>query len=219
MAKKDAQALVPAQTPSRRWRNAIVEHAEVDPATLRPNDKNWRLHPRFQAEALTGALDELGWMAPICVNRTTGNMIDGHLRVELALEQGEPLVPVDYVDLTPEQEALALAVFDPLTSLAETDNEVYTALLASLETVDGTLGELLDDMRQRYTIEPPPTMDELSGQHAEPSESAFWPKIALAVPPDVYDRYVRLLHTMPGESDVTQFIALLDVVEAGEATA
>jgi hypothetical protein len=67
------------------WRNRITETAEVDPATLVPNPKNWRTHPRAQLDALAGVLGEVGWVADVLVNSTTGHVVDGHARVELAL--------------------------------------------------------------------------------------------------------------------------------------
>ena len=50
-----------------------------------------------------------GWVAEVLVNRTTGNVVDGHLRIELALTRQERTVPVTYVELTQAEEALVLA--------------------------------------------------------------------------------------------------------------
>jgi hypothetical protein len=61
------------------WRTRIVNHAEVPPAELVPNPRNWRTHPPEQQRALAGALAEVGWVAEILVNRTTGHVVDGHL--------------------------------------------------------------------------------------------------------------------------------------------
>ena len=44
--------------------NRIVETGEVDPKKLLPNPKNWRKHPDNQAEAMSGILDEIGWIQP-----------------------------------------------------------------------------------------------------------------------------------------------------------
>jgi hypothetical protein len=41
-------------------------------------------------------LSEIGWVAEVLVNRTTGNVVDGHLRIELALDRQEPTVPVTF---------------------------------------------------------------------------------------------------------------------------
>lgn len=95
--------------PSPAWRNRIVGHADVPPADLVPNPRNWRTHPKDQQRALAGALGEVGWVAEVLVNRTTGNVVDGHLRIELALERAESSVPVTYIELTDEEERLVLA--------------------------------------------------------------------------------------------------------------
>jgi hypothetical protein len=87
-------------TASATWRNRIAGHADVAPAALVPKPRNWRSHPREQQLALAGALGEVGWVAEILVNRTTGHVVDGHLRIELALARAEPTVPVTYVELT-----------------------------------------------------------------------------------------------------------------------
>lgn len=90
------------------WRNRIVGSGEVAPGGLIPNEKNWRLHPRRQVAALEGALDEVGWVQQVIVNRRTGRLVDGHARVKSAVARREASVPVLYVDLTEAEEAFAL---------------------------------------------------------------------------------------------------------------
>jgi hypothetical protein len=104
------------------WRQRIVGHDELDPAELIANPRNWRGHPRHQHDALSGLLGEVGWVQQVIVNRTTGRLVDGHLRVELAAGRGER-VPVVYVELTEDEEALVLVSLDPLAGLATTDAE------------------------------------------------------------------------------------------------
>ena len=103
------------------WKNRIISSGMVDPTTLNPNELNWRKHPDRQAKALSGTLDTLGWISDIIVNQQTGRMIDGHLRVELAIKNKEKEVPVKYVDLSPEEEELALLTLDPIGAMAEAD--------------------------------------------------------------------------------------------------
>jgi hypothetical protein len=45
-------------------------------------------------------LAEVGWVAEVLVYRSTGNVVDGHLRIELALARDEPVVPVTYLELS-----------------------------------------------------------------------------------------------------------------------
>ena len=98
-----------SSAPASGWRNRIVGHADIAPAELVPNPRNWRSHPPEQQRALAGALGEVGWVAEVLVNRTTGHVVDGHLRIELALARDEPTVPVTYVELSEEEERLVLA--------------------------------------------------------------------------------------------------------------
>jgi hypothetical protein len=55
-------------------------------------------------------------------------------------------VPVDWVELTPEEERLALAVLDPISEMATRDDEALAGLLAEVETQDEGLAELLRSM-------------------------------------------------------------------------
>lgn len=128
------------------WRNRIVDQGEVAAADLVPNPSNWRAHPVFQRSALSGALKEIGWVQQVVVNRTTGHLIDGHLRVDLARELNEK-VPVLYVELSEDEERLVLATLDPLSALATADQDALDALLASISTTDESLAALLDKLR------------------------------------------------------------------------
>ena len=98
------------------------------------NPRNWRIHPKGQQDALGSVLDEVGWVQQVLVNRTTGNVVDGHLRVELAISRDEPAVPVLYVELSEDEEALVLASLDPLSAMAATDEDKLRELLAGVTT-------------------------------------------------------------------------------------
>jgi ParB-like chromosome segregation protein Spo0J len=135
------------------WRNRIVGHADVAPSDLVPNPRNWRSHPAEQQRALTGALAEVGWVAEVLVNRTTGHVVDGHLRIELALARKEPTVPVTYVELTEDEERLGLATLDPLAAMADAEAASLADLLAGLEPADEALRALLDDLAREHGLD------------------------------------------------------------------
>lgn len=88
-----------ANRPKAGWANRIVGAGEEPPDQLLANPRNWRVHPKGQQDALAGALDEVGWVTGVIVNRRSGCVVDGHLRVSLAISRGEVSVPVQYVDL------------------------------------------------------------------------------------------------------------------------
>lgn len=128
-----------------KWRNRIVGHGEVDPAQLLANPKNWRIHPKNQQDALTGVLNQVGWVQSVIVNKRTGFVLDGHLRVALAISAGEQ-VPVVFVDLDEQEEALILATLDPLGAMAVTDEDLLAGLVGSLEVDDAAIQALLDEL-------------------------------------------------------------------------
>jgi hypothetical protein len=84
-----AQRSVDSQTPGgpaatgSRWRNRIVGTGSEPPERLVANPLNWRIHPPRQHAALAGALASVGWVQQVVVNRRTGFVVDGHLRVAL----------------------------------------------------------------------------------------------------------------------------------------
>lgn len=127
-------------------RSRIVGHGDVNPEELLANPLNFRRHPGNQMEALRGSMKELGWIKTILVNKTTGHVIDGHARVEEAMRQGLPTIPVTLLELTPEEERLALAVLDPITELAHQDAAILSELLAQVETEDAGLLALLNKL-------------------------------------------------------------------------
>lgn len=133
-----------AEADSDKWRNRIVGYDTVDPKTLKANPSNWRVHPLFQRQALAGALKEVGWVQDIIVNRRTGYVLDGHLRIMLAKQNGEEAVPVKYVDLSENEERLVLATLDPIGALAEAEAQIMGDLLRQIETEDAALRQLVE---------------------------------------------------------------------------
>jgi ParB-like chromosome segregation protein Spo0J len=123
----------PITDPRNSLRNRIVGHAEVDPLELQANPNNWRIHPRQQQDAIRAILGQVGWVAPIIVNRNTGLIVDGHARAALAITNGEPTVPVDYVELNDAEEAEVIATFDVITTLAGADAEAVHNVLAEVD--------------------------------------------------------------------------------------
>jgi hypothetical protein len=128
------------------WKNRIVGHGEESPDQLAANPKNWRIHPERQQRVLAGAIDDVGFLRSVTVNKRTGYVLDGHLRVSLAISSGQPSVPVEYVDLSEEEEAEALAILDPIAGMAATDREQLGALMADIHHADEAVAEMLGEM-------------------------------------------------------------------------
>lgn len=124
-------------------RNRIVGHADVDPAELLANPFNHRIHPLAQSKAMDQAFDEFGWLGSVKVNRTTGHVLDGHLRIVRALERDEPTVPVEYLELTETEERRAIATYDTIGGMAVVDPEALRSNIADLDFT-GPLQDMLN---------------------------------------------------------------------------
>ena len=165
------------------WANRIVGYGEADAATLRAHPENARLHPTLQQQGLTGLLDEIGWIDDVIVNQRTDEswgdqryvetVVDGHLRVELAAAKGER-VPVKYVNLGPDEERLALAAYDYLTTQAVYDKARLKALLVQTHTEQPDLQRLLEKLADQNRIagsngagSPPPDEDQAAALQAK----------------------------------------------------
>src|SRR5476649_2556080 len=74
-SRKDIRPSAPA---SVVWKNRIVGYGEEPPDQLLANEKNWRIHPKIQQDALQGALSKVGIVQNVIVTRRSGKMIDGH---------------------------------------------------------------------------------------------------------------------------------------------
>ena len=134
--------LVPPLPDERRWQSRIVGYGNQDPATLVPNPENWRTHPERQEQAVGQLLGHVGWVQTVIVNRTTGHVVDGHLRAGLAVARGEETIPVAYVELSEADEKLALATFDAVTELGHGDQARLLTLLSDTH-VGGELEALI----------------------------------------------------------------------------
>lgn len=154
------------------WNNRIVGSGTESPEQLLANPRNWRVHNDLQREAIKGVLEEVGWVQNVIVNQRTGYIVDGHLRVSVALQKGELSVPVVYVDLTEEEEALILATLDPIGGMATTDQEMLNGLLAEVETSHPGLQALLDSLAGEAEEEPGEESEEtgLTGDDDLPPE-------------------------------------------------
>lgn len=119
------------------------------------NPRNWRIHPLNQQNALKGVLEEVGWVQNVIVNQRTGNLIDGHLRCQLAQREGANTIPVLYVDLSEEEEALILATLDPIAGMAATDKQKLEELMNEIESTNQGVQQLIEDIAiDKGIIEP-----------------------------------------------------------------
>ena len=137
------------------WRNRIVGSGGMRAGDFLANPHNWRIHPKNQQDGLAGVLDTVGWVQEVIVNQRTGFLVDGHLRVTLALRKGEDTaVPVKYVDLSEEEEALILAALDPIAAMAATDRAKLDEVMRMANSDDERVQAMMAEIAEREGVIP-----------------------------------------------------------------
>ncbi len=156
MPKNSKTALV-------KWPNRIVGSGIEKASSFLANERNWRIHPKFQQDSLDGILQNVGWVQQVVVNKRTSplweesqnvdTLVDGHLRVSLAISKGEDTeVPVLYVDLTPDEEALVLTTLDFLTGMAAIDKDKISELMHEVHSDDERIQQLIASIAEQNGI-------------------------------------------------------------------
>jgi ParB-like chromosome segregation protein Spo0J len=133
-------------------RDRVVELRRVQARDLLPNPKNWRRHPKVQADALRGLLDEIGIADALLARELPDGrlqLIDGHLRAETIPDEE---VPVLVLDLNEEQADRLLLTLDPLAAMATADNQRLNDLLDTVRSDDPGVLALLDEIRAKEDL-------------------------------------------------------------------
>ena len=138
------------------WRNRIVGEGEQVASRFIANPANWRTHPQNQRDAMRGALNEVGWVQRVIVNRSTGYLLDGHERVQQALQNGDATVPFVEVDLDEAEEAYVLATLDPIGAMAQASKEHLGALLAEVQSGEAGIQAMLAEVAKKAGLYPEP---------------------------------------------------------------
>ena len=134
-------------------KNRIVGSGEEQLDQIMFNPRNWRIHPLNQQDALKGVLEEVGWVQQVIINKRTGNLIDGHLRCQLAAREGNKTIPVLYVDIDEAEEELVLATLDPIAGMAATDKQKLDELFAGIESENEQVNALIQEIAEKNGIE------------------------------------------------------------------
>jgi ParB-like chromosome segregation protein Spo0J len=172
------------------FRDRIKELRRVKAGELRSNIKNWRLHPEGQRSALAGVLAEVGFVGAVIAREVEGGLelLDGHLRADLAAGSE---VPVLIVDVNDDEAAKILATYDPLSSMSLIDGKALSALLADVEFDDNAdLRRLLSDLHEQVIED-----------HAAAGETPREVEGMALQPHEHYD-YLVVLSTTPQEWNV-----------------
>jgi hypothetical protein len=125
-------------------RDRIRELRRVRAADLRPNPRNWRIHPPEQQDALRGILAEVGYADALLARELPDGslmLIDGHLRAETT---PEAMVPVLVLDVDDAEAHKILLTHDPLAAMATPSDERLAPLLAEINTENAAVRRMIE---------------------------------------------------------------------------
>jgi hypothetical protein len=165
----------PSVADSPSWRFRVVERAMVDPQQLIAHPDNWRAHPDHQRGAMHAAITEIGFLGEVYVSQRSGRILDGHLRVALALRDAVPLIPVGFVDCADDADELKiLATYDPIAALAEKDAERFSSIVERADVTHQALRDVFDSMIGASGGEPASERDDADVDTSPVDVPAVW---------------------------------------------
>jgi ParB-like chromosome segregation protein Spo0J len=194
-------------------KNRIIGSGEEQLDQIMFNPRNWRIHPLSQQDALKGVLEEVGWVQQVIVNKRTGNLIDGHLRCQLAAREGATTIPVVYVDVSEEEEALVLATLDPIAAMAATDKQKLDELMRAVQSDDERVQAMISELAEHEGMFDLLSLDELADKYGETDERDFWPVIRVQVSPETMTKFKAVMDSLPGDDEAEKFDALVSGYE------
>jgi hypothetical protein len=109
-------------------RNRIKTHRRVRAGDLVPHEFNFRTHPAHQRGALEALYREVGFARSLLAYELADGrlkLIDGHLRRDIDPDME---VEVEVLDVTEEEARMLLLSIDPLTALAEAQEQLKQRL-------------------------------------------------------------------------------------------
>jgi hypothetical protein len=139
---------------ARNWRDRIKEFRRIPSETLKANPKNWRTHNNAQRRALNSVLGKVGFAGAVIAYENSDKeliIIDGHLRVS---EANNEEIPVIILDVNDNEADILLATYDPIGTLANSDNKQIDTLLEQIDNNSNELQDLLEDIQQKYGSNP-----------------------------------------------------------------
>jgi ParB-like chromosome segregation protein Spo0J len=183
-------------------RNRVLEVRNIPAKQLRANPHNWRLHPDEQRSALGAMLEEIGFVGTLIARDTPDGieLIDGHLRADLA---DDAEVPVAIVDLNDDEAARVLATYDPLTGMALVDNDQLAQLLGEVDTDENAeFRRIIADLHRKLLKEEVEGKDEdakreVPGMDLQPHEHYDYLVVLAATTQEWNDRTPR--RAAPGD--------------------
>lgn len=142
--QREILAAIPDNDMRLEWR---------DPRHIAANDLNWKTHPSLQREAYSDFLHEVGWVGALLLNDMTDRLMDGHMRLQDALEKNLERVPVLVISVPPEIEVKILALLDKIGSMYSARRKAMDQLASLVETRSRNLQAILDAGDEKPTLD------------------------------------------------------------------
>lgn len=108
-----------------------VDAVEVKELLGSENPLNWREHSKRQKEYVQDTIENLGWAQALTYNATTGHLINGHGRLEIAIEKKYKTIPVDIGAWSEDEERQLLIAIDSTSQMATINANALDSLVQS----------------------------------------------------------------------------------------
>jgi len=191
------------------FRDRIKEFRRIPADKLLYNPKNWRKHPPKQLAALRGILSEIGFAGAELARETEDGimLIDGAARKQL---MGTQPVPVLITDLSEEEADLLLAVFDPLSALAETNQKQLDDLLYEVNIHNEALSRIVSELtdKSEFNTSDEDLMVELKQFDTRPPPALSW--VLIGIPTIRYGDIAETIGQIAELADVTCLTTVTD---------
>ena len=155
-----------------------------DPHQIAQHALNWKNHPSFQREAYAEFHDEVGWAGALLYNDATHRLLDGHMRLQDALENNYTEVPVLVIEVDEQKELAILRYLDELGTL-------YQKKKSAAETLEAMISSRSDILAQLSRGDIPDEEDGDSGD--EPNLGVQLPEGGLSLVLGEQYNYIVLL--------------------------
>lgn len=140
------------QKSSLDWRDRITEFKRMRISEISGHKRNPKRHPKNQADAMTGLLNEVGKADVLkAYYNAEGKLTlwDGHLRQGLDPNQ-EWWIAI--TDLNDDEANKMLVMFDPIAAMAEYESQQLDSLLRDVNSGDEALQAMLAGLAEGVTM-------------------------------------------------------------------
>lgn len=141
---------------------------QINPAPYNPRKDLKPGEPEY--EKLRRSIQEFGFVEPLVWNKRTGNLVGGHQRLKVLIEQGVREVEVSVVDLDDQRERALNIALNKISG--DWDNEKLKDLLEELDTGDfdieltGFTEAEIEDLMTQFHVEKKADPDEFDADAA-----------------------------------------------------